>query len=160
MEKFIAADQSAEIRGERTHFGVVEFQRLKLGAIRLEEVTGFRLFGFTRCPAQGLPPGLFHATGFIGSLADKTNGPFLRLGVNKRVVKKVQRLRGNSRREPVGRRRIGVAAVEESEVGMPLETLAHQINAAFVVVVNRRERPVLRVSPGKRRGKGMLRGDG
>ena len=64
--------------------------------------------------------------------------------MKERRIEEEQRLRGNRAATAFGGARVRVRPVEQREKRMPLDALRHQVNAAFLRVVNRPERIVLR----------------
>src|SRR5687768_10080400 len=85
----------------------------------------------------------FLITGF----GENAGGELLRLFVNERIVEEIERLKRRGAGRAEGGAGAGISAVEDREIGMALNALGHQVNAAALRVVNRFEGIVLGIVP-------------
>src|SRR5687768_2624971 len=98
----------------------------------------------------------FLITGF----GENAGGELLRLFVNERIVEEIERLKRRGAGRAEGGAGAGISAVEDREIGMALNALGHQVNAATFGIVNRFEGIVLGVVPFFLRREWMRAGGG
>ena len=95
------------------------------------------------------------ARGVIGALGDEARGEAFGLFVDEWIVEQVEGLQRRGAGGARGGAGARVGSVEDGQIGMPLDALRHEIDAAFAGFVGGFERVVLREFPVALRRKGM-----
>jgi len=122
-------------------------------------VAAFQLVGLRRS-AEGQLVSAVKARLLITGFGANTGGELLGLFVNERVIEEIERLERRSAGRAEGGAGAGIRAVEDREIGMALDALGHQVNAATFGIVNRFEGIVLGVVPFFLRREWMRAGGG